>query len=95
VLARVPKTWRPDPSFNASGERGLSSSFIRNRWKIASASVVAVPDPGYKSRVAAELRWPWRNRDTTHLLLEGDLHRPWVQRMIGVDMRSLRDFPSN
>lgn len=89
LVQEVPKTWRPDPSLTPQAQRGLCEQLYP--YAVESCfvlSVVAVPESvGYKSRVAAELALALAESGHPRiLLLEGDLHRPWVARMIGVDM---------
>jgi Mrp family chromosome partitioning ATPase len=85
----VPRTWRPDPSLTPQAQRGLCEQLypyaVENCFVLA---VVAVPESvGYKSRVAAELALALAESGHPRILiLEGDLHRPWVQRTMGVDM---------
>jgi Mrp family chromosome partitioning ATPase len=89
LVQEVPKSWRPDPSLTPAAQRGLCEQLypyaVENCFVL---SVVAVPESvGYKSRVTAELALALAESGHPRiLLLEGDLHRPWVQRMIGVDM---------
>jgi Mrp family chromosome partitioning ATPase len=89
LVQEVPKTWRPDPVLTPGAQRALCEQLYP--YAVESCfvlSVVAVPESvGYKSRVAAELALGLAESGHPRiLLLEGDLHRPWVQRMIGVDM---------
>jgi Mrp family chromosome partitioning ATPase len=89
LVQEVTKAWRPDPSLTPQAQRGLCEQLYP--YAVESCfvlSVVAVPESvGYKSRVAAELALALAESGHPRiLLLEGDLHRPWVQRMIGVDM---------
>lgn len=85
----VPSTWRPDPSLTPDAQRPLCEQLypfaVETCFVIA---VVSVPEAvSYKSRVAAELALALAESGHPRiLLLEGDLQRPWVQRMIGVDM---------
>ncbi len=88
-VQEVPMTWRPDPRLTPQAQRALCEQLYP--YAVESCfvlSVVAVPESvGYKSRVAAELALALAESGHPRiLLLEGDLHRPWVQRMIGVDM---------
>ena len=88
-VQEVPAGWRPDQNLTPHAQRALCEQLypyaVENCFVLA---VVGVPEAvAYKSRVAAELALALA--ESLHprvLLLEGDLHRPWVQRLIGVDM---------
>jgi Mrp family chromosome partitioning ATPase len=85
----VPASWRPDPSLTPQAQRGLCEQLVP--FAVESCfvlAVVSVPEAiGYKSRVASEIALGLAESGHPRvLLLEGDLQRPWVQRMIGVDM---------
>jgi Mrp family chromosome partitioning ATPase len=89
LVQSVPESWRPDPSLTPQAQRSLCEQLypfaVENCFVLA---VVSVPESiGYKPRVAAELALALAESGHPRiLLLEGDLQRPWVQRMIGVDM---------
>ncbi|MEP7049302.1 MAG: hypothetical protein ABJB12_03075 [Pseudomonadota bacterium] len=81
--------WRPDRELTPEAQRALCAQLypfaVENCFVL---SVVSVPEAtAYKSRVAAELALCLA--ETGHpriLLLEGDLHRPWVARVMHVDV---------
>ena len=88
-VQEVSKGWRPDPTLTPQVQRPLCEQLypyaVENCFVLA---VVAVPEAvNSKSRVAAELALCLAESGHPRiLLLEGDLQRPWVQRMIGIDM---------
>lgn len=94
-VQEVPSDWHPDPSLTPAAQRGLCEQLypyaVENCFVLA---VVSVPEAmGYKSRVAAELSLALAESGHPRiLLLEGDLHRPWVQRLIGVEMPIANGF---
>ncbi len=81
--------WHPDREVTPQAQRALCAQLysfaVENCFVL---SVVAVPEANtYKSRVAAELALCLA--ETGHpriLLLEGDLQRPWVARVMRVDV---------
>ena len=81
--------WRPDRELTPDAQRPLCAQLysfaVENCFVI---SVVAVPEAtNYKSRVASELALCLAESGHPRiLLLEGDLHRPWVGRTMNVDM---------
>ena len=88
-VQEVPSGWRPDASLTPQTQRPLCEQLYP--YAVESCfvlAVVSVPEAiASKSRVAAELALALA--ESLHpriLLLEGDLHRPLVQRLIGVDM---------
>src|SRR6478736_530968 len=87
-VEEVAQGWHPDPSLTPAAQRSLCERLYPFAVeKCFVVAVVGVPEAvSYKSRVAAELALALA--ESLHpriLLLEGDLHRPWVQRMIGVN----------
>jgi len=85
----VTSNWAPDPSLNPQERRGLCEQLypcaVENCFVVA---VISVPESrSYKSRVAAELALALAESGHPRiLLLEGDFHRPLVQRLLSVDM---------
>jgi Mrp family chromosome partitioning ATPase len=81
--------WHPDRELTPEAQRALCAQLYP--FAVESCfvlSVVSVPEArAYKSRVSAELALCLA--ETGHpriLLLEGDLHRPWVARVMHVDV---------
>jgi Mrp family chromosome partitioning ATPase len=85
----VPMRWHPDPSLTPEAQRALCEQLYP--FAVESCfvlTVVSVAESShYKSRVAAELALALAESGHPRiLLLEGDFHRPWVQRTLNVDM---------
>ncbi|MEO7035165.1 MAG: hypothetical protein ABI548_14705 [Polyangiaceae bacterium] len=84
-----PQGWHPDPKLTPDAQRPLSEQLyayaVENCFVLA---VVGVPEStSHKSRVAAELALSLASSGHPRiLLLEGDLHRPLVQRLMRVNM---------
>ena len=81
--------WQPDPTLLPNARSALCEEVypyaVENCFVLA---VIAVPESvGQKSRVAAELALALAASGHPRiLLLEGDLHRPWVQRLMRVEV---------
>ena len=89
LVQDVTNAWRPDPILTPHAQRPLCEQLYP--YAVESCfvlAVVSVPESvGHKSRVAAELALALAESGHPRiLLLEGDLQRPTVQRLIGVDM---------
>ncbi len=88
-VREVAMGWRPDAALTPDAQRPLCAQLysfaVENCFVL---SVVAVPEAtNYKSRVACELALCLAESGHPRiLLLEGDLHRPWVGRTMHVDM---------
>ena len=91
----VPSTWHPDPTLKPESQRPLCEQLypfaVESCFVLA---VVCVPEAtAQKSRVAAELALALAESGHPRiLLLEGDFHRPWVSRMVSVDMPMGKGF---
>ncbi len=88
-VQEVPRSWRPDSDLTPNAQRSLCEKLVP--YAVESCfvlTVISVPEAvRYKSRVTAEVALALAESEHPRiLLLEGDLHRPWVTRMIGVDM---------
>ncbi|MEO8904972.1 MAG: hypothetical protein ABI488_21230 [Polyangiaceae bacterium] len=88
-VREVAMGWHPDREVTPGAQLALCAQLysfaVENCFVL---SVVAVPEAtNYKSRVAAELALCLAESGHPRiLLLEGDLHRPWVARTMNVDM---------
>jgi Mrp family chromosome partitioning ATPase len=91
----VPSTWRPDASLKPASQRAMCEQLYPYAVEACFVlAVVAVPEAVQsKSRIAAELALALAESGHPRiLLLEGDLHRPWVSRMANVDMPMGKGF---
>ncbi len=85
----VPAGWQPDASLTPAAQRALCEQLNPNAVESCFVVVVvAVPESvHYKSRVAAELALALAESNHPRvLLLDGDFHRPFVQRIMHVDL---------
>lgn len=85
----APSNWQPNPELTPDAQRGLCEQLYP--YAVESCFVVAVvgvpESTHYKSRVAVELALALAASGHPRvLLLEADFHRPWVQRMLQLDM---------